>query len=59
VDWLHREIVTSLQRPELREKLLELGFDPATCTPQEFARIIRDDLARWQKVVKTAGIRPE
>jgi tripartite-type tricarboxylate transporter receptor subunit TctC len=59
VDRLHREIVASLQRPELREKLLELGFDPATCTPQEFARIIRDDLARWQKVVKTAGIRPE
>ncbi len=59
VDRLNREIVASLQRPELRDKLLEMGFDPAPCTPSEFARIIRDDLARWQKVVKTAGIRPE
>ncbi len=59
IDRLNREIVASLQRPELRDKLLELGFDPTTCTPPEFARIIRDDLARWQKVVKTAGIRPD
>ena len=59
VDRLNREIVASLQRPELRDKLLEIGFDPTSCTPPEFARIIRDDLARWQKVVKTAGIRLE
>ena len=59
VDRLNREIVASLQRPELRDKLLEIGFDPTSCTPSEFARIIRDDLARWQKVVRTAGIRPE
>ena len=59
IDRLNREIVSAIQRAEVRDKLLEIGFDPTTCTPQEFARIIRDDLARWQKVVKTAGIRPE
>lgn len=59
IDRLNREIVASQQKPELRDKLLELGFDPTTCTPSEFTRIIRDDLARWRKVVKSAGIRAE
>jgi tripartite-type tricarboxylate transporter receptor subunit TctC len=59
IERLNREIVAAVQRPDVRDKLLDLGFDPAPSTAQEFSKIIRDDLARWQKVVKAAGIKPE
>jgi tripartite-type tricarboxylate transporter receptor subunit TctC len=36
-----------------------LGIDPVGNTPEQFTEQIRADLARWEKVVKTAGIRLE
>ena len=54
---LHRELVRILQLPEIRERFANQGYDAATCTPEEFTRIIRNDLARWQKVVKASGAR--
>ena len=40
----------------VREKMLGLGADPSGDTPEEFARFIRDDQAKWAKVIKEAGI---
>ena len=54
---LHRELVRVLQLPEIRERFANQGYDAVTCTPEEFTRIIRNDLARWQKVVKASGAR--
>jgi len=44
---------------EVREKMLGLGADPAGDTPEEFARFIRRDQAKWSKLMKEAGITPE
>jgi tripartite-type tricarboxylate transporter receptor subunit TctC len=44
---------------EVREKMLGLGADPAANAPEEFARFIRDDQAKWSKLMKEAGIMPE
>jgi len=44
---------------DVREKMLGLGADPAGNTPEEFARFIRDDQAKWSKLMKEAGIMPE
>jgi tripartite-type tricarboxylate transporter receptor subunit TctC len=41
---------------EVREKMLGLGADPSGDTPEEFARFIREDQAKWSKVMKEAGI---
>lgn len=35
------------------------GADPGGNTPEEFARFIRDDQARWSKLMREAGIKPE
>ncbi len=59
VDRLNREIGAALQKSDVRERLIETGFDPTSSTPQQFAQIIKDDFARWQKVVKAAGIKLE
>jgi tripartite-type tricarboxylate transporter receptor subunit TctC len=36
-----------------------LGADPSGNTPEEFARFIRDDQAKWAKLVRAAGIKME
>jgi len=41
---------------EVREKMLGLGADPSGDTPEEFARFIRDDQAKWGKLMREAGI---
>jgi tripartite-type tricarboxylate transporter receptor subunit TctC len=43
------------ERP-VRERMLSLGADPAGNTPEEFARFIRDDQAKWSRLMKQAGI---
>jgi len=45
-----------LAEREVREKMLGLGADPSGDTPEEFARFIRDDQAKWGKLMKEAGI---
>jgi len=48
-----------LAESEVREKMLGLGADPSGDTPEEFARFIRDDQAKWGRLMKEAGITPE
>lgn len=38
------------------QPLVQLGVDPATGTPEEFTALIRDEYARWSKVIRTANI---
>ena len=56
---LHREITSILQLPEARQAIVAQGGDPVASTPAEFDRIIRDDVERIAKLVKTAGIRAD
>jgi len=54
---LNRDIVKAMATPDLKEKFLQQGVDPETSTPEQFAQLIRDEHARWTKVIRTAGIR--
>ena len=45
-----------MRTPDIKEKMLSQGFEPVGNGPEEFARFIREELPRWEKVVKTAGI---
>ena len=45
-----------LAEREVRGKMLGLGADPSGDTPEEFARFIRGDQAKWSKLMKEAGI---
>ena len=53
---LNAEIATVIQGGDLREKLASQGFVPEASTPQQFARHIRAELERFQKLVKAAGL---
>jgi tripartite-type tricarboxylate transporter receptor subunit TctC len=48
-----------LADPEVRNKMLMLGAEPSGNTPEQFARFIRDDQAKWSKLMKERGITPE
>ena len=48
-----------LAMSDVREKMLALGAEPAGNTPEEFARFIREDQAKWSKLMKEAGIKAE
>ena len=54
---LHGELARIVHLPEVKDRLATQGYDAVSCTPEEFARLIRNDLAKWQKVVKASGAR--
>jgi tripartite-type tricarboxylate transporter receptor subunit TctC len=56
---LNRDLVRALADADLRKKAADLGADIVGNTPQEFARFIRDDQAKWSKLMREAGIKPE
>jgi len=59
VDQLNRSLNQALNSPDVAERLTKLGLDPATTTPEEFARIVASDYAKWGPVVKASGFTAE
>lgn len=59
IDILAKEIGTIMRVPEVKEKMLAQGFEPVGDTPAQFAKFISEEIPRWEKVVKKAGIKPE
>ena len=57
---LHGELSRALKEPEVRKRFVADGSDTAISgSPEEFAAYIRADEAKWAKVVKEAGLKPE
>jgi len=56
---LNTDIRAVLQLPDVRERLLKQGLEPAGTTPEAFDALIRSEIARWSAVVKEAGIKPD
>jgi tripartite-type tricarboxylate transporter receptor subunit TctC len=56
---IHDAASRATQEPAARKRFLDDGAEPLAGTPEQFAAVIRDDMAKWEKVVKAAGIKPE
>ena len=59
VQTIHAEVTKIVNAPELKSKLAAQGIMIDTSSPADFARFIREDNARWGKVIKEAGIKGE
>ena len=56
VNRLNLEMKKALETPAVRERLAAQGIETEYTTVAEFAQLIREDAARWAKLVKDAGI---
>ncbi|MFL5067784.1 MAG: Bug family tripartite tricarboxylate transporter substrate binding protein [Xanthobacteraceae bacterium] len=56
VELLHREVARVMAAPEIRERLVTLGFEPVAGSPEEFAAWIRNEIAKWANVIRDANI---
>ena len=59
VERLNREINRILTLPEVKDQYAKMGLIPGGGTPGELDAFIRADIAKWSKVIKTAGIKPD
>ena len=53
---LHDAVLKTVATPAVRERLVGVGADPLTMSPEEFTRFIRTDIEKWGKLAKAAGI---
>ncbi len=56
---LHAATVQTLLAPDTRKRVQEVGADPISSSPEEFAAHISGEIARMGKVIRSAGIRAE
>jgi tripartite-type tricarboxylate transporter receptor subunit TctC len=56
---INHDAAAIIARPDFQERLVKDGIDPVGNTPGEFAEEIKADIARWAKIVKAAGVKPE
>jgi tripartite-type tricarboxylate transporter receptor subunit TctC len=59
VQRLNRELNAALRSPEVVERLQRAGAEPVGGTPEQFAKIYRDEFENWKAVIQRAGIKGE
>ncbi|MGH8687806.1 MAG: Bug family tripartite tricarboxylate transporter substrate binding protein [Burkholderiales bacterium] len=56
---LNADIVATLKRAEVRDRMIAAGIEPAPSTPEEFSAMMRAEIAKWANVVRISGARPD
>ena len=59
VERLHGAMVKALAAPDVRQKFVEQTVEISGSTPEAFDQYIRAEIAKWSKVVKASGARPD
>ena len=56
VDILNREVVAAVNAPDVRQKMLDLGVEARSSTPEEMRDLMVADIAKWRQVIEAAKI---
>lgn len=59
VNRLNAEVIKIVRTPDMTERLLKLGAEPLSSTPEEFSAHIKSELRKWGKAVVDAGVKIE
>jgi tripartite-type tricarboxylate transporter receptor subunit TctC len=59
VERLHGALLKALSAPDIKQKFAEQSVEISGNKPEEFDKVIRDDIAKWSKVVKASGAKPD
>ena len=57
INRLNQEIVRFLNQPDVKERILNAQAEVIASSPEQFAAIMKSDIAKWSKVIKDAGIK--
>jgi tripartite-type tricarboxylate transporter receptor subunit TctC len=59
VNALNAETAKAMRLQDLRERLASQGADAVTDTPEQFAAYVKEELAKWKRVVKASGMKAD
>ncbi len=59
VNRLNAEVTRIVNRPEVRQEWAKQGALPMLMTPDEFGRFLADDIAKWDRIVRISGAKPD
>ncbi len=59
VTHLNAELQKAVAQSDVRERFAAAGVEPGTSSPDELAAILKNEIAKWSKVIKDAGIRAD
>ena len=59
VNALHASTARAARAPDMRQRLVEQGADPVGNSPEEFARMLREEIAKYAEVVRISGAKVE
>jgi tripartite-type tricarboxylate transporter receptor subunit TctC len=58
-DRVARELAVVLARPEVREGLGKIAFEPRSSTPDELSAFLKEQMDSWARTARAVGINPE
>ena len=56
---INADVIKIVSSPELRERLKADGSDPVGNSPEQYSTFLRNEIAKWAKVIKFANVKPE
>ncbi len=59
IDFLGKTIAKAAHDPEMKRRLAEQGAEPVGNTPEEFGKLLREEVAKWAEVVPASGAKPD
>jgi tripartite-type tricarboxylate transporter receptor subunit TctC len=57
VDKLSRELATAMRRADIKERFAQFGFEPVGNTSAEFTAFLKNEVAKWARVIKEANVK--
>jgi tripartite-type tricarboxylate transporter receptor subunit TctC len=59
VNVLANAIAKAAHSPEMRQRLLDQGAEPVGNSPEQFGKLLREEVTRWAEVVKVSGAKAD
>jgi tripartite-type tricarboxylate transporter receptor subunit TctC len=59
IERLQRDLVSVIEDPKARTRLAEAGFEPKGSSSEAFAKLVREEMAKWAPIVKMSGATPD
>lgn len=53
---LYRQIAAAIGQPSVHQRLVDFGIEPVANTPAQYAELLRTEVARWHKIIRTQKI---